>query len=140
MAKETYLHGKRDLLIWQERPADATQETCTCGKKGLLGIHMRTSVTNSGEQSGADTSMLMITGLFCHVKGSLLTFTHTSASADPRPVSNLVTCKVWRANRLSFGFVRVLLTAMSTRCRSVRSALLASRARTKRDTLVADIT
>ena len=68
-----------------------------------------------------------------------MTNMHTSASADPRPVSNLVTCRVWRANSLSFEFVSVLLAATSTRCRSVRSALLASRARTKRDTLVAEV-
>jgi hypothetical protein len=64
----------------------------------------------------------------------------TSASADPRPVSNLVTKSVWRANSLSAEFVSVLFAARSTRYRSERRALLASRARTKRETLVGDNT
>ena len=49
MAKEAYLHGKRDLLMWQKRPAPKSTMTCTIrdlfirqkktylrGKRGLI--------------------------------------------------------------------------------------------------------
>jgi len=35
MAKETYLYGKRDLLIWQKRPTYMAKETYPCGKRVL---------------------------------------------------------------------------------------------------------
>ena len=36
MAKETYLHGKRDLLTWQKRPTYMAKETYLPGKRDLL--------------------------------------------------------------------------------------------------------
>jgi hypothetical protein len=36
MAKETYLYGKRDLLIWQKRPTYMAKETYLYGKSDLL--------------------------------------------------------------------------------------------------------
>jgi len=36
MAKETYSHGKRDLLIWQKRPTHMAKETYAHGKSNLL--------------------------------------------------------------------------------------------------------
>ena len=33
MAKETYVYGKRDLLIWQKRPIDIAKETYSYGKE-----------------------------------------------------------------------------------------------------------
>ena len=33
MAKETYVYGKRDLCVWQKRPAVVAKEACKCGNK-----------------------------------------------------------------------------------------------------------
>jgi len=35
MAKETYVHGKRDLCTWQKRPMYMAKETYVDGKRGL---------------------------------------------------------------------------------------------------------
>ena len=36
VAKEIYLCGKRDLLMWQKRPTYVAKETYLCGKRALL--------------------------------------------------------------------------------------------------------
>ena len=33
---DAYLHGKRDLLIWQKRPVHMAKEACSYGKRGLF--------------------------------------------------------------------------------------------------------
>ena len=35
MAKETYVYGKRDLLVWQKRPTCMAKETYVYGKRDL---------------------------------------------------------------------------------------------------------
>jgi len=41
MAKETYVHGKRDLCTWQKRPMYMAKETYVHGKRDLCVIILK---------------------------------------------------------------------------------------------------
>ena len=98
MAKETYVHGKRDLCTWQKRPMYMAKETYVDGKRGLCTWQKR-PMCHHPQNDLRSLTRSAITAIQPLIRCLYASWERTEERDSCAPVGHSLALKHWAVNR-----------------------------------------